>query len=121
MKKHHDPRHLRRQNLLKQLYAWDFRKNEKEEGELKEIIDKLDTIDALIREAAPERPLNDINKIDLAILRLSIFELSESRKVPPKVVIDEAIELGKEFGGDSAPAFINGVLGKVVEIKKINF
>ena len=62
-----------------------------------------------------------INKIDLAILRLSVYELISNQKVkvPPKVVVDEAVELAKEFGSDASPGFVNGVLGKLIEIEKI--
>lgn len=118
MKRKSDPRHLKRQRIVQHLFIWDFQKNESA-VEIKEIIDKLDGIDGLIRKAASQRPLNDINKIDLAILRLSIFELLTEKGTPLKVIIDEAIELGKEFGGDSSPSFINGVLGKIVEMKGI--
>ena len=58
-------------------------------------------------------------KVDLAILRLAAFEIILDKGVPPKVAIDEAIELGKEYGSDSSAAFINGALGNLIEIKKI--
>jgi len=63
--------------------------------------------------AAPEWPLEQINKIDLAILRLAIWELTIKQKEPPKVIIDEAIELGKTYGSEKSSSFINGVLGTV--------
>ena len=57
--------------------------------------------------------------MDRNILRLALFEITVSKEVPPKVAINEAVELAKEFGADTSPKFINGVLGSVIsEIKK---
>lgn len=75
----------------------------------------LDEIDKIITESAPEWPIEQIAKIDLEILRMSIFELFIARNVPPKVAINEAVELGKEFGGENSSKFVNGVLGTVVK------
>ncbi len=119
MKTPKDPRHLKRIKIMQQLFTWSFKKKEKVGVEIELIITHLDKIDKLIAKSAPNRPINEINKIDLAILRLAIFEIIIERGVPPKVVIDEAIELGKEYGSDSSSSFINGALGKLVEIKKI--
>ncbi|HET7713743.1 MAG TPA: transcription antitermination factor NusB, partial [Patescibacteria group bacterium] len=79
------------------------------------VTDNLDTIDSIITTCAPEWPLVQVAKIDLATLRIAIFELYIARSVPPKVAIDEAIELGKQFGGENSGKFINGVLGTVVK------
>lgn len=79
-----------------------------------EILPRLEEIDAIIAKAAPERPLSQVNKVDLAILRMSVFELL-SQDTPPKVVIDEAIEIAKEYSTESAPKFINGVLATIVK------
>jgi transcription antitermination protein NusB len=69
-------------------------------------------LDDLIRPIAPEWPLDQIARIDLAILELALYELTEmSDVVPPKVVINEAVELAKAFGSDNSSRFINGVLG----------
>lgn len=119
MKRHADPRHLHRIKLMKELFSWNFHPNAACPAELKKIKANLKKIDKLIQKSAPDRPLEQINRIDLSILRLSIFELIIERRAPPKVVIDEAVELGKEFGSDSSPAFINGALGQVVKLKKI--
>ena len=119
MKLRTDPRHLKRIAHMQDLFSWSFRSQKKPVKTIQPIISKIEEIDKLISKSAPDRPIREINKIDLSILRLSIFELIIS-KVPPKVVIDEAVELGKEFGGESSPGFINGVLGKVVLLKKIN-
>lgn len=71
-------------------------------------------LDRLIEECAPEWPIDRISKIDLAILRISIYEIVHN-KVSPSVAIDEAVELAKEFGGENSSKFVNGVLGSVVE------
>lgn len=118
MKTSRDPRHLHRIQLMQELFTWNFKKG-KTEGETKKIISKLKRIDKKISEAAPERPILQINRIDLAILRLSLYELLLVKKTPPKVVVDEAVELAKEYGGDSSPSFVNGVLGKVIEMEGI--
>ena len=119
MKKKSDPRHRKRIKLMRDLFSWQFRTDKKPTKDLKPIIDNLSSIDKLIGKCAPDRPLKEINKIDLSILRLAVFELIIDKGIPPKVVIDEAVELGKEYGSDSSPSFINGALGKLVEIKKI--
>jgi N utilization substance protein B len=70
-------------------------------------------IDAMIIPAAPEWPIDQIAKMDKAILRMSIYELLIKKDVPPKVAINEAVELAKEFGGDNSSKFVNGVLGTI--------
>lgn len=114
MKTKSDPRHLKRREIIQSLFTWDFDKSQKSQL-IKPILRKLKTIDKLIDDAASERPLNQINKVDLAILRSAVFELIIKKDLPYKVVIDEAVELGKEFGGDTSASFINGVLGKIYE------
>ncbi len=69
------------------------------------------TLDVLIHRYAPEWPLEQIAVIDRNILRIAIYELALEESVPLKVAINEAIELGKTFGTESTPRFINGVLG----------
>lgn len=69
-------------------------------------------LDAIIQPIAPEWPLSQIARIDLVILRIALFELTSlTDKVPPKVAINEAVELAKAFGSDNSSKFINGVLG----------
>lgn len=68
-------------------------------------------IDVVIEKTAPEWPIDQITVIDRNILRLGIFELQYAKQVPPKVAINEAVELGKTFGGGSSGKFVNGVLG----------
>ncbi|HEU5187161.1 MAG TPA: transcription antitermination factor NusB [Candidatus Saccharimonadales bacterium] len=69
-------------------------------------------LDELIQPIAPEWPLEQISRIDRTILRMAMFELAEmADKVPPKVAINEAVELAKAFGSDNSSKFVNGVLG----------
>jgi N utilization substance protein B len=70
-------------------------------------------IDELITTNAPEWPLDQIAGIDRAVLRLGIYEILESSEIPPKVAINEAVELAKSFGGENSGSFVNGVLGTV--------
>lgn len=107
-----DPRHKRRQKLVEELFKADFHK-QKIDKDAKKIFSHIDFIDKKIEYAAPEFSIDKINKVDLAILRLAIYELLVEKKQPPKVIIDEAIELAKEYGGDSSPSFINGALGNI--------
>lgn len=73
----------------------------------------LPEIDEIITISAPEWPIPQIGQVDLSILRLAIFELLFDDEVPPKAVINEAVELGKAFGGENTSKFVNGVLGTV--------
>ena len=85
-------------------------------------IEKKDIIDSMIEKSAPEWPINQINMVDRNVLRLGIYELifGDNKAVPPKVAINEAIEIAKAFGSDSSGRFINGVLGTVFrELNKI--
>lgn len=83
-----------------------------------EIISNIQMIDEFILEGAPEREIDKINKVDLAVLREAIYEMVIEHSTPVKVAIDEAVELAKEFGGDSSPALINGALAKIVHSPK---
>ena len=87
---------------------------------LKGIMEYKEKIDKLIEKYAPEWPISKINLVDRNILRLGIYELlyGDSQEVPPKVAINEAIELAKEFSGETSGRFINGVLGSIY--KNIN-
>ena len=98
---------------MQELFAWDF-DQKKTPAQIEPILDNLGAIDAMIGKVAPTWPINKINKIDLAILRQAAYELTNSEKVPVKVVVDEAVELAKAFGSDSSPSFVNGVLGKLI-------
>ncbi len=72
-------------------------------------------LDQLIAKYAPEWPLDQIAAIDRNILRIAFWEFAVSRETPVKVAINEAVELAKLYGSDSAPRFVNGVLGTLVE------
>ncbi|MBZ9578598.1 transcription antitermination factor NusB [Patescibacteria group bacterium] len=137
-------RHLSRSIVMQSLYEWDFfgkkskdfkkivKKNIKEFGPgledvnfIWQLVDGISTnlsqIDKIIEKAAPEWPIEQIGIIDRNVLRIGLFELLYGKKdeVPPKVAINEAIELAKSFGGESSGKFVNGVLGTVYrEIKK---
>ena len=116
MKTSNDPRHKRRQDLIQKLFSASFYEQPTiDDSKIEEILKETNRLDEIIKTIAPEFPVDKINKIDLAILRLGLYELTVEKKEPAKVIIDEAIELAKEFGGDSSPAFINGSLGKFLE------
>jgi N utilization substance protein B len=74
-----------------------------------------DQLDTVIAKYAPEWPLEQVAAVDRNILRIATWELAGSQQTPVKVAINEAVELAKEFGSDSAPRFVNGVLGSLVE------
>ncbi len=107
-----DPRHLRRREAVKSLFAETFTTQPNPSELVQKILDQKEKLDKLIRDAAPQWPIDKLNKIDLAVLRLAVYEL-ENENTPPKVVIDEAVELAKEFGSESSSSFINGVLGTI--------
>lgn len=118
MRKKSDPRHQRRTKAFKKLFAKNFRPDLKFANgtTAAKIVKKQAEIDKLVKKNAPAWPVNQISKVDLAILRLSIWELLFKKpKEPYKVVIDEAIELAKEYGSDSSGSFVNGVLGAIVK------
>lgn len=108
-----DPRHKRRRHLVEELFKIDFHKQDVGKT-TKEILSHKNVIDNAIGKAAVEFPIEKINKVDLAILRLAVYELLVEKKEPPKVIIDEAIELAKEYGGETSSSFVNGVLGNIL-------
>lgn len=71
-------------------------------------------IDLMLQPLAPDWPIDQIARMDRVILRIGAYELLNSKEVPPKVVINEAVELAKAFGGDNSSKFINGVLGTLL-------
>jgi len=138
-------RHLSRSIAMQSLYEWDFsdkssdlekitERNIKEFGPGLEdpgfiwqlvtgVIQHLQEINGIIEKAAPEWPIEQITIVDRNVLRIGLYELLYGDKVavPPKVAINESIELAKSFGGESSGKFINGVLGTVFkEIEKKN-
>ncbi len=113
MKTASDPRHRNRAKLVQHLFSFTYQKQP--DSEIQNIIDRLGEIDPIITEIAPEWPLENLNPADLSILRLALFELVIDKQVPYKVIIDEAIELAKEFGSSQSSSFINGALGKYIQ------
>lgn len=99
---------------MQSLFSFAFHENKATRSHISPIIRYLPTIDAVISKSAPAFPVSKIARVDLAILRLAVYELLIAKKNPPKVVIDEAVELAKEFGGDTSGSFVNGVLGSVL-------
>jgi transcription antitermination protein NusB len=79
------------------------------------VLPRAATLDQIIGRYAPEWPLDQIAAIDRNILRMALWEFAVSHETPVKVAINEAVELAKQFGSDSAPRFINGVLGALAE------
>ncbi len=131
-------RHLSRSVAMQSLYEWDFRgrKEAQLEGIIKRnleefapgmeetefakelvngVIEKIDELDAIIEKAAPAWPINQVAIVDRNVLRIGIYELlfGNREEVPPKVAINEAIELAKSYGGENSGKFINGVLGTI--------
>ena len=105
---------------MQELFSFQFNAHETRNEEVKKIAEVLEAIDKIISRCAPDRPLEQVNKVDLAILRLCVYELIYKKDAPLKVIIDEGIELGKEYGSDSSSSFINGVLGQVVKLERMN-
>jgi transcription antitermination protein NusB len=145
MKKSTDPRHSARLLALQKLFYDDFKDTNNEietlEVDIKDLLEedeinkydkklyeklvagvteKQDDCDEMIVKFAPQWPINQIKRVDLQILRMALYEGFIEKLTPPKVAIDEAIELGKEFGGNASDKFVNGVLGAVYEKYKAN-
>lgn len=126
-------RHLSRMVAMQAIYEWNFRQDvdldELIERSISEFSNDVDskyirdlingviknskTIDKEIETCAPEWPIEQISHIDKSILEIAIFELTHSDDIPPKVAINEAVELAKQFGNNNSSKFINGVLGSV--------
>jgi len=114
MKTSQDPRHIRRQRLVQELFSVDFH-SQPVSKDAQIILGHKDELDKKIEKAAPDFPITKINRVDLAILRLAVYELLIEKKEPENVIIDEAVEIAKEFGNETSPAFINGVLGHIIK------
>jgi len=83
------------------------------------VVDKKKQIDSLIAECATEREVGDLSSLDKSVLRMGILELLDFSDTPPKVVVNEAVELAKIYGSDNSYKFVNGVLGSVLQKLKI--
>lgn len=114
MKTANDPRHQKRITEMQKLFSWSFQETVSDQ-DINRIVAKLPQIDEKIYASAPEWPIPKIAKIDLAILRLATYELTVDKSEPPKVIIDEAIELAKTFGNDHSAKFVNGALGSILK------
>jgi|TARA_Y100000294_G_C8536715_1_gene329381 N utilization substance protein B len=79
------------------------------------VLEKLPEIDKIISGFAPSWPMNQMAVVDRNLLRMAIYEMVMDNETPPKVAINEAVELAKVFGSESSPKFVNGVLGSVME------
>lgn len=112
MKTSQDPRHKRRQRLIQDLFSSEFH-TQTVSKEARYIWENKAIIDQKIKQAAPDFPIEKINKVDLAILRLAVYEMAIEKKTPKNVIIDEAVELAKEYANETSPAFINGVLAHI--------
>lgn len=111
-----DPRHIRREEAVKSLFSLPFVSKKQTGNPLAtSVLRHKRKVDNLIRVVAPEWSLEKINRIDLAILRLASWELVIEKKNPPKVIIDEAVELAKKYGAEGSPGFVNGVLGTILK------
>ncbi|MBI4092782.1 MAG: transcription antitermination factor NusB [Candidatus Kerfeldbacteria bacterium] len=128
-------RHLARTVAMQTLYEWDFNDRKQNLAELlkhnlkefapdfndggfserivKGVEQNQAEIDKVVERYAPEWPIQQITIVDRNILRIGVFELKFVKDIPPKVAINEAIELAKSFGGESSGRFVNGVLGAV--------
>lgn len=78
---------------------------------IKGTLDKCTELDAILQPIAPDWPIDQISRMDRVVLRMGLYELKYEPDTPPKVIINEAVELAKAFGGDNSSKFINGVLG----------
>ena len=83
------------------------------------VIEKQKQIDNLIAQCATERQVGDLSSLDRSVLRMGILELIDFPQTPPKVVVNEAVELARIYGSDNSNKFVNGVLGSVLRKLKI--
>lgn len=108
-----DPRHTTRIAIVQELYGQTFTSQPKLHEKTKKILENMKNLNAVIQKFAPKFPIDKIAKVDLAILQLSVYELTVEKIEPPKVIINEAVELAREMGGDKTYSFVNAVLGKI--------
>jgi transcription antitermination protein NusB len=126
-------RHLARSVAMQTLFEWDFNSQSQNVSDILQnnvvqfagapednafieqlvsgVMERLSDIDGIIAETAPEWPLDQITPVDRNVLRIGIYELMFLKDVPPKVAINEAVEIAKTFGGENSGKFVNGVLG----------
>lgn len=119
-----DSRRLKRLDRLNAIFSWQFFKDLGDESlqqtdtkqfvPAQPIIEKIEELDTTILHYAPKHGLDTFNKMDLAILRQALYELKYT-DTPPAVVVDEAVEISKEFGSEETPNFVHGVLGNYID------
>jgi N utilization substance protein B len=80
------------------------------------VLQHLGAIDAAIAEAAPQWPLEQMARVDKSVLRVAVYEVRYGQRAPARVAINEAIEIAKEYGGESSGRFVNGVLGHIIKV-----
>lgn len=122
-----DPRHQKRVERIEQVFAWQFYKEndftdlsvttENQFEEITELLEHIEEFDQTILKYAPKHEIEVFNKIDLAILRQALYELLYT-DTPAAVVIDEAVEISKEYGSEDTASFVHGVLGNVVDDRR---
>lgn len=127
-----------REHIFKMVFGVEFNKAEELDEQLNLYLDQLEDVsendrdymfqkakavigriaetDAFVNASAEGWKTSRMNKVDLTILRLAVYEMKWDDDVPVKVAINEAVELSKRFSGDEGPAFINGILGKLAEV-----
>ncbi len=129
-------RHMARSIVMQSLYQWDFRGRKNVDTDeiieqnitefgvglddenrqyirdtFKKILAKIDNIDKKIEEYSPDWKIDQMALVDRNILRIGVYELYFNKEIPDKVAINEAIEIAKNFGGQSSGAFVNGIMG----------
>lgn len=132
-------RHTMREHVFKMVFSYDF-DTEKQLDEhiehyfydvktkedevlymtkkVKGVIRNEEAIDKVLKKAAKNWEASRMAKVDLAILKVAIYEIFVDNDIPTNVAINEAVEIAKKYGGDASPKFINGILANVVELKK---
>ncbi len=116
MKSALDPRHLKRIATFKSLFAGSFTAQSEQPSRVEKINANIEKIDGIIKECAPEWPIEQINRVDLSVLRQAIYELLVKTQTPTKVIIDEAVEIAKRYGGKTSSSFVNGALAAAIKL-----
>jgi N utilization substance protein B len=111
-----DPRHLKRILVFKSLFAGSFSEQPEHPSRVDKVNANIVQIDEIIQKCAPEWPISQINRVDLAVLRQAIYELLLKTQTPTKVIIDEAVEIAKRYGGKTSSSFVNGALAAAINL-----
>lgn len=116
MKSAQDPRHLKRIAVFKSLFAGTFTEQPDHPSRVDKIQANITQIDEIVQKCAPEWPISQINRVDLAVLRQAVYELLFKENTPTKVIIDEAVEIAKRYGGKTSSSFVNGALASAISL-----